>query len=89
MAAQIYATRLAESGVAVYEIRPGFIKTDMSGSMPSTKIDGYIADGVVPQRRWGQPEDISKVTASLVAGALPYVTGQPIYVDGGFHITTG
>jgi 3-oxoacyl-[acyl-carrier protein] reductase len=89
MAAQVFATRLAVGGIAVYEIRPGFIKTDMSGSNPSTKIDGYIADGVVPQRRWGQPKDISQVTASLATGALPYVTGQPIYVDGGFHITTG
>lgn len=89
MVAQIYATRLAQSGIAVYEIRPGFIKTDMSGSAPSTKIDSYIADGVVPQRRWGQPEDIGKVAASLAAGTLPYVTGQPIHVDGGFHITTG
>jgi 3-oxoacyl-[acyl-carrier protein] reductase len=89
MAAQIFAVRLAESGIAVYEIRPGFIKTDMSASNPSNKIDGYIADGVVPQRRWGQTNDISQVAANLAVGAFPYVTGQPIYVDGGFHIITG
>lgn len=89
MTAQIYAKRLAEYGIAVYEVRPGFIKTDMSGENPSTKIDGYIRDGVVPQKRWGQAQDIGQVTASLASGALPYVTGQPIYVDGGFHIITG
>jgi NAD(P)-dependent dehydrogenase (short-subunit alcohol dehydrogenase family) len=89
MAAQVFAARLAEGGIAVYEIRPGFIKTDMLGSSPSKKIDRYIADGVVPQRRWGQPKDIGQVAASLATGLLPYVTGQPIYVDGGFHITTG
>jgi 3-oxoacyl-[acyl-carrier protein] reductase len=89
MAAQVFAVRLAEGGIAVYEIRPGFIKTDMSASNPANKIDGYIADGVVPQRRWGQTQDISQVAASLAVGAFPYVTGQPIYVDGGFHIITG
>ncbi len=89
MAAQIFATRLAQAGIAVHEVRPGFIKTDMSASNPSAKIDGYMADGVVPQRRWGQPRDIGQVVASLAAGALPYVTGQPIHVDGGFHIITG
>jgi 3-oxoacyl-[acyl-carrier protein] reductase len=89
MAAQVFATRLAQAGIAVYEIRPGFIKTDMSASNPSAKIDGYMADGVVPQRRWGQPTDIGQVVASLASGALPYVTGQAIHVDGGFHITTG
>jgi len=89
MAGQVFAVRLGEAGIAVYEIRPGFIKTDMSASNPSNKIDGYIADGVVPQRRWGQTTDISQVAASLAIGALPYVTGQPIYVDGGFHIITG
>jgi 3-oxoacyl-[acyl-carrier protein] reductase len=89
MAAQVFAVRLAEGGIAVYEIRPGFIKTEMSASNPANKIDGYIADGVVPQRRWGQTQDISQVAASLAVGAFPYVTGQPIYVDGGFHIITG
>lgn len=89
MAAQVFSVRLAEGGIAVYEIRPGFINTNMLGSTPSAKIDGYIADGTVPQRRWGQPKDIGQVTASLASGALPYVTGQPIYVDGGFHIITG
>jgi 3-oxoacyl-[acyl-carrier protein] reductase len=89
MAAQVFAVRLAEGGIAVYEIRPGFIKTDMSASNPANKIDGYIADGVVPQRRWGQTQDIGAVVGSLVTGALPYMTGQAIHVDGGFHITTG
>jgi NAD(P)-dependent dehydrogenase (short-subunit alcohol dehydrogenase family) len=89
MAANIFAQRLGEAGISVHEVRPGFIKTDMSGSLPPTKIDTYIETGRVPQRRWGQTNDISKVVTSLSAGALPYVTGQPIYVDGGFHIPMG
>lgn len=86
MAAQIFALRLGEAGIAVHEIRPGFIRTDMSAQQPSTKIDGYIAGGRVPLRRWGLPADIGQVAASLASGALPYVSGQPIYVDGGFHV---
>lgn len=86
MAADIFALRLGEAEIAVHEIRPGFIKTDMSGSLPTTKIDGYIASGRVPMRRWGQAADIGQVAASLASGKLPYVSGQPIYVDGGFHI---
>jgi len=86
MASQIFALRLGEAGIAVHEIRPGFIRTDMSAQNPSAKIDAYMASGRVPFRRWGAPDDIGQVAASLASGALPYVSGQPIYVDGGFHI---
>lgn len=86
MAAQIFAQRLGEAGIAVHEIRPGFIRTDMSAQNPTTKIDAYMESGRVPMKRWGSPEDIGQVAASLASGAMPYVSGQPIHVDGGFHI---
>jgi len=86
MAAQIFAQRLGEAGIAVHEIRPGFIRTDMSAQNPSAKIDAYMESGRVPFKRWGSPDDIGAVVASLASGALPYVSGQPIHVDGGFHI---
>ncbi|WP_172330032.1 3-ketoacyl-ACP reductase [Mangrovicoccus sp. HB161399] len=88
MAAQLYADRLGAHGIAVHEIRPGFIRTEMTGSAPVAKIDGYVESGQVAQRRWGQTGDIGAVTAALASGALPYVTGQPIHVDGGYHIPT-
>lgn len=88
MTAQLYADRLGAHGIAVHEIRPGFIRTEMTGSAPTGKIDDYIATGAVTQRRWGQTQDIGAVAAALASGALPYVTGQPIYVDGGYHIPT-
>lgn len=88
MTARLFAERLGGEGIAVHEVRPGFIQTDMTGSAPTGKIDAYMENGAVPMRRWGRSSDIGTVTAALAAGALPYVTGQPIYVDGGFHIPT-
>ncbi|NVO24426.1 3-ketoacyl-ACP reductase [Donghicola mangrovi] len=88
MTAQLYADRLGRHGIAVHEIRPGFIRTEMTGSAPTGKIDAYIESGAVTQKRWGETADIGAVAASLASGALPYVTGQPIYVDGGYHIPT-
>lgn len=88
MTARLFADRLGGNGIAVHEVRPGFIRTEMTGSAPTGKIDAYIENGTVPMRRWGQSGDIGAVVSALAAGALPYVTGQPIYVDGGFHIPT-
>lgn len=88
MTAQLFAERLGAAGIAVHEIRPGFIRTEMTASAPTGKIDDYIQRGAVTLRRWGETADIGKVTAALASGALPYVTGQPIYVDGGFHLPT-
>jgi 3-oxoacyl-[acyl-carrier protein] reductase len=88
MVARLYADRLGAHGIAVHEVRPGFIRTEMTGSAPTDKIDAYIEGGAVAQKRWGETADIGAVVASLSSGALPYVTGQPIYVDGGFHIPT-
>ncbi|TCL06074.1 MULTISPECIES: 3-ketoacyl-ACP reductase [Sodalis] len=82
MVTQLFALRLADEGIGVYEIRPGIIETDMTQGV-KPKYDQLIADGLVPMRRWGQPEDISRVIQSIAAGQLPFTVGQVIDVDGG------
>lgn len=86
MLTKLFALRLAEAGVHVYEIRPGVIETDMTAGVRDM-YSKAIADGAVsPIRRWGQPEDIGKAIAALVTGALPFSTGDAFHIDGGFHI---
>jgi NAD(P)-dependent dehydrogenase (short-subunit alcohol dehydrogenase family) len=85
MAAQVYADRLAGSGIAVYEIRPGVIYTDMTAGVKE-KYDKKIADGLIPEGRWGQPEDIAKTVAALACGDIPYATGAVIELSGGMNI---
>lgn len=85
MATKLFAVRLADDGICVYEIRPGVIKSDMTSTV-SAKYDKMIAEGLTLQRRWGQPEDIGAAVASLASGAFAYSTGQVINVDGGLTI---
>jgi 3-oxoacyl-[acyl-carrier protein] reductase len=85
MAARVYADRLAEHGINVYEIRPGIIRTDMTAAVRE-KYDGLIAGGLVPQKRWGFPEDVGKAVAALARGAFPYSTGLVLEVSGGMDI---
>jgi 3-oxoacyl-[acyl-carrier protein] reductase len=85
MATQLWAARLAEYGINVYEIRPGVIATDMTAGVKS-KYDALVASGDIPLRRWGFPEDIGKAVGALASGALPYSTGQVIMVVGGMTI---
>jgi NAD(P)-dependent dehydrogenase (short-subunit alcohol dehydrogenase family) len=85
MAARVFATRLASSGIQVYEVRPGIIATDMTAPVRDA-YDQRIAGGLVPERRWGQPEDVGRVVAALVRGDAPYATGSVIHVDGGLAI---
>jgi NAD(P)-dependent dehydrogenase (short-subunit alcohol dehydrogenase family) len=85
MASQLWAVRLAEYGIPVYEIRPGVIRTDMTAGV-TEKYDRLIGDGLTLQPRWGTPEDVGKAAAMLVRGDLPYSTGQVIMVDGGLTI---
>jgi NAD(P)-dependent dehydrogenase (short-subunit alcohol dehydrogenase family) len=85
MAVKLFALRLAAAGIAVYEVRPGIIATDMTAGVREM-YDRRIADGLVPQGRWGQPEDIGRVVSGLVRGDLPYATGSVIHVDGGLGI---
>jgi NAD(P)-dependent dehydrogenase (short-subunit alcohol dehydrogenase family) len=85
MATRLFAVRLADLGIAVYELRPGIIKSDMTECV-TAKYDKLIAEGLTLQRRWGQPEDIGKAVAMLASGALAYSTGQIIGIDGGMTI---
>jgi NAD(P)-dependent dehydrogenase (short-subunit alcohol dehydrogenase family) len=85
MVTQLFAARLAEYGIRVYEVRPGVIDTDMTsgGRERYTKL---IAEGLTPIRRWGTAEDVGRAVAALVSGALPYSTGEVVNVDGGYHL---
>ncbi len=85
MITTLFADRLAEYGITVNEIRPGIIKTGMTSTVKQ-KYDDLIDGGLLPIRRWGKPQDIANAVYTLVNGSLPYVTGQSLDVDGGFHI---
>jgi len=85
MLTPLYASRLAEHGINVYEIRPGIIATDMTSGVKE-KYDRLIAEGLTPIQRWGTPEDVGKAVAAIARGLLPFSTGEVINVDGGFHI---
>lgn len=85
MAARLFAARLAEERIPVYEVRPGIIATDMTAAVKDV-YDRRIAEGLVPERRWGQPEDVGRIVAALVRGDLPYATGSVIIADGGLSI---
>ena len=85
MAAQLFAVRLAPQGIAVFEVRPGIIATDMTAKVKDV-YDQRIADGLVPEQRWGQAEDVGKAVAALLRGDLPYATGSVIHVAGGLQI---
>jgi NAD(P)-dependent dehydrogenase (short-subunit alcohol dehydrogenase family) len=85
MAAQLWAVRLAEFGIPVYEVRPGIIRTDMTAPVQE-RYDRLIAEGLTLQPRWGTPEDVGKAVAMLVRGDLSYSTGAVIMVDGGLTV---
>jgi NAD(P)-dependent dehydrogenase (short-subunit alcohol dehydrogenase family) len=85
MAARLFATRLAEHGIPVYDVRPGIVATDMTAPVRET-YDRRIEEGLIPERRWGLPEDVGRVVAALLRGDLPYTTGSVIRVDGGLSI---
>jgi len=81
----LFADRLAEHGINVYEVCPGVIASDMTAPVKE-KYDRLIAEGLSPIRRWGQPDDVASAVAMLASGQLPFSTGERINVDGGFHI---
>jgi 3-oxoacyl-[acyl-carrier protein] reductase len=85
MMTELFAVRLAEAGVGVFEIRPGIIRTDMTAVVKDS-YDRAIADGIAPIRRWGEPKDIGRVAAALARGEFQFSTGSVIHVDGGLHI---
>ena len=85
MMAKIMAVRLAAHGIYVHDIRPGYIRTEMQTSLDTSAKDDRIARGEVPLRRWGQAEDVGRLVATLAAGAVPYITGEPFVIDGGMR----
>jgi NAD(P)-dependent dehydrogenase (short-subunit alcohol dehydrogenase family) len=85
MATQLFAVRLGEFNIPVYEVRPGVIATDMTSGVKE-KYDKMIREGLCVTSRWGLPEDVGKAVASLAVGNFPYSTGQVIMVDGGLTV---
>lgn len=85
MATKLWAARLAAENIRVYEVRPGVIRTDMTGPVRE-KYDRLLAEGLAPQARWGEPEDIGRAVAMLLRGDLGYSTGQTICIDGGMTL---
>jgi 3-oxoacyl-[acyl-carrier protein] reductase len=85
MLTPLYAARLADHGINVYEIRPGIIATDMTDPVKE-KYDQLIGEGLTPIKRWGTPEDVGKAVAAIAEDLLPFSTGEIINVDGGFHL---
>jgi NAD(P)-dependent dehydrogenase (short-subunit alcohol dehydrogenase family) len=85
MATRLFAARLGEFGIPVYEIRPGIIRTDMTSAV-QPKYTALIAEGLLVESRWGTPEDVGKAAAMLVRGDLPYATGAVLHLDGGLTL---
>ncbi len=85
MATKLWAARLGEFDIPVYEIQPGVIKTDMTSGV-TEKYDRLFQQGLAIQQRWGTPEDIGKVAAAMASGNMPYSTGQVVLVDGGMMV---
>jgi len=85
MASQLWSVRLAAEGIQVMELRPGIMATDMTAGVKE-KYDKLLAEGIVPQKRWGSPADVGAAVQSILAGHFPFSTGDVINVDGGFHL---
>lgn len=85
MATQLWAARLAEFGIAVYEVRPGVIRTDMTAGV-TKKYDELIAAGLTVEPRWGEPADVGRAVAMLARGELTYATGAVVTIDGGLTL---
>jgi len=85
MAVKLFAARLAHANIPVFEVEPGIIRTDMIAQVAAS-YDQRIADGLLPQRRMGEPEDVARAVRAIADGLLDYCTGQVLHVDGGFHL---
>jgi NAD(P)-dependent dehydrogenase (short-subunit alcohol dehydrogenase family) len=85
MVTQLWANRLAAHGISTIELRPGIMATDMTAGVKE-KYDALIAGGLVPQMRWGTPDDVGRAVSAILAGHFPFSTGDVINIDGGFHL---
>lgn len=85
MVTKLWASRLAADGIQVFEIRPGIMATDMTAGV-TEKYDKLIADGLVPQQRWGTGDDVGHAVTALLQGSFPFSTGDVFNVDGGMHL---
>lgn len=85
MATKLFATRLGEAGIGVFEVRPGVIRTNMT-AVAAADYDKRIAAGLSPMPRWGEADDVGRAVAALASGAFGFSTGDAIHVDGGLHI---
>jgi 3-oxoacyl-[acyl-carrier protein] reductase len=85
MTARLFAVRLAATGIPVFEVRPGIIRTDMTAAV-ADKYDELIGEGLVPQGQWGEPADVGRAVAALTRGDLAYSTGAVVMVDGGLTL---
>lgn len=85
MVTQLWANRLAGEGISVLELRPGIMATDMTAGVKE-KYDALIANGLIPQNRWGTPGDLGRAVSAIIGGAFPFSTGDVINIDGGFHL---
>ncbi|MBR0666678.1 3-ketoacyl-ACP reductase [Roseomonas hellenica] len=85
MLARLFALRLAEHGIAVHEVRPGVIRTDMTAPV-AARYEQRIAEGLSPIRRWGEAGDVGRAIAMLAAGEMPFSTGDALHIDGGLHV---
>jgi NAD(P)-dependent dehydrogenase (short-subunit alcohol dehydrogenase family) len=86
MLAKVFAIRLAEAGIPVYDIRPGVIRTDINASVRDAYTQQIESGVISPIRRWGETDDVGKAVAGLVSGDIPFSTGGAFYVDGGLHV---
>lgn len=82
MMSKLFASRLSNEGIGVYEIQPGFIETDMTAPSKA-RYDALIDNGLTVVKRFGSPDEVARVAVTLASGLLPYTVGQPIHVDGG------
>jgi 3-oxoacyl-[acyl-carrier protein] reductase len=86
MMTKLFAARLADYGINVFEIRPGIVATDMTSKVKEL-YERRISDGLTPIRRWGSPEDVGRAVAAVAEGRFPFSTGEVLNVDGGFHLS--
>ena len=85
MITALFADRLAEYDIPVFEVRPGIIRTDMTATV-TAKYDKLIAEGITPIKRWGEGEDVAKCVVACASGLLDFGTGTVLNADGGFHL---